>query len=500
VGDNQKIEDHFVYAAPGGMVKLEAEVSDPDGDDIYTSWWLYSARSSYNGTTRDLSPANPASPKTTFTVPADATPGQYFNFVIQARDNDAPGQPMTRFNQVVVHVVDASDPRVAQYAATTAPTAAAIDAGITVAMAEPVVKGKPGAPATLAAHVSGNTGNAVKMFWRVNGGTFTPANGNSHQLLRTWDLSNYTTNFTIPQGAADGVTIVVELWGGAVGQVPSKYGQVTVQADTSTANDPKITNVTASPNQIVQGEAVDITVAVEGQNLEGRTVTATILGKTAQVVNGTAVVSLTAEDVFEFGLFCTRVEVEGTWIKYDYDPDGFIRAYTRPDDLMSPTVTTEGDNTVIIFSKDTQEFAKTDEWRQYFILDAAFDDAEKAVAIGARTVANDKVSAEGNVITIGEKAYPGQTIKLSGVTLSDLYPGPYTFTLAVSATTAGIAAPEILNIDQGKVLRYGIALGHVSGTNRIELAAKFDNTKLDYAGSVLNLPASLNAEFFGAPA
>ena len=68
VGANRRIEDHFVYALPRQDVKLEARVSDPDGNAVYTSWWVWAAGSAYSGATFDLSPKNPASPSTTTAV------------------------------------------------------------------------------------------------------------------------------------------------------------------------------------------------------------------------------------------------------------------------------------------------------------------------------------------------------------------------------------------------------------------------------------------------
>ena len=71
--------------------------------------------------------------------------------------------------------------------------------------------------------------------------------------------------------------------------------------------------------------------------------------------------------------------------------------------------------------------------------------------------------------------------------------------LVVPIATAGITAPEALDTDFGKPLNYGVTLANVSGTNRIEITAKFDCAKLDYAGSSINIPASLGAQFYEGP-
>ncbi len=423
VGENLKIEDHFVYALPGQDVKLEADVSDPDGDTVYTSWWVFPTASAYSGATYDLSPKNSASPKTSFTVPADAVAGDYFNFIIQARDNDA-SAPMTSFNQVVVHVVDtlpegAEGPAPAPAAATETSAVVTVEKGDMYA--------KPGEAIFLNANVE-NSGERVYMFWKVNKEA-TVYSGSS-RLLRTWDLYNYSTGFTVPTNAVEGDSIVVEMWGGKLGEEATKFNQINVHVVNEVPGTPVITSSTVYPKTIVQGRAASLVVTVEGENLEGKTVTATILGKTAVVENGKAVIKLTADDVFEYGYFKTQVEVEGTWIKYDLDTKGFLRAVTEPEDLWAPAVKVDGENTIITFCEENQEFAKTDVWKRYPILDVSFNAAKKKVEMGATIIDNSKVSAEGNVITIGAVADPGQAIKISGVKFADLYPS-YSFSFTV---------------------------------------------------------------------
>ena len=71
--------------------------------------------------------------------------------------------------------------------------------------------------------------------------------------------------------------------------------------------------------------------------------------------------------------------------------------------------------------------------------------------------------------------------------------------LSDEAPVAGITAPQILDKDREITLDYGITLANVTGTNTIEIIARFDNEKLDYMNSAINIPASLGASFLKPP-
>lgn len=92
-----------ITASAGEAVRIQAEVSDPDGDDVKTSWWYYQEGSSYSGEMTDLRVWTPENLDTGFTVPTDAKPGDFFNIVIEAQD-DSDTAPMTRFSQVIITV------------------------------------------------------------------------------------------------------------------------------------------------------------------------------------------------------------------------------------------------------------------------------------------------------------------------------------------------------------------------------------------------------------
>jgi hypothetical protein len=86
-------------AAPGSAVKLEAEVTDPDHNEVKTTWWQYSEAGTYPG---DIRLPKTATLTTTFHVPVDAKPGETIHIILEATDNGTPS--LTRYQRVVVTV------------------------------------------------------------------------------------------------------------------------------------------------------------------------------------------------------------------------------------------------------------------------------------------------------------------------------------------------------------------------------------------------------------
>ena len=69
-----------------------------------------------------------------------------------------------------------------------------------------------------------------------------------------------------------------------------------------------------------------------------------------------------------------------------------------------------------------------------------------------------------------------------------------------TAPVAGIAGdPLVFDTVFDEYLSYGIDVNNFAGTNVIEIAAKFDNTKLDYFASEIALPESSGLAFIGTP-
>lgn len=97
------VKNGEITAKPGQAVTLEGIVSDPDGDEVNTLWWFYPEGSVYSGEATDIRVWNASKLTTGFTVPYDAKEGDFFNIVLQGRDDNA-SAPMTRYSQVIVKV------------------------------------------------------------------------------------------------------------------------------------------------------------------------------------------------------------------------------------------------------------------------------------------------------------------------------------------------------------------------------------------------------------
>ncbi len=88
-----------ISAKPGETVQLDAKVSDPDGDDVFTTWMQFMVNS-YKG---EVFAADPASASTTVIVPEDAQPGETIHMVLEAVDNGSPA--LTHYHRVIITVI-----------------------------------------------------------------------------------------------------------------------------------------------------------------------------------------------------------------------------------------------------------------------------------------------------------------------------------------------------------------------------------------------------------
>ena len=88
-----------IAAFPGGNVRLQAEVSDPDHDSVTLTWWQYNDAGTYPG---DITFSDPAALTTTLRVPSDAKPGQTIHVIGEATDNGTPR--LSRYQRVVITV------------------------------------------------------------------------------------------------------------------------------------------------------------------------------------------------------------------------------------------------------------------------------------------------------------------------------------------------------------------------------------------------------------
>ena len=90
-----KIEGPKVLvASPGEKIRINAVVSDPDGDTVLIKWWQF-----ITGTdNKIIDILNPASAQTDVLISKEATPGQTIYLIIEAKDNGTPA--ITRYQRV----------------------------------------------------------------------------------------------------------------------------------------------------------------------------------------------------------------------------------------------------------------------------------------------------------------------------------------------------------------------------------------------------------------
>lgn len=86
-------------AAPDTDVRLDATVSDPDGDHVDVTWWQYCEAGTYPGRI-ELHPDGPTS--VVVKAPADAQSGQTIHVIAEATDDGTP--PLTRYQRVIITV------------------------------------------------------------------------------------------------------------------------------------------------------------------------------------------------------------------------------------------------------------------------------------------------------------------------------------------------------------------------------------------------------------
>ncbi len=88
-----------VSARPSETVRLEATVSDPDGDAVMVRWWQYVEAGGPSGRVT-LSDSTVLA--TSFLVPATATLGSTIHLILEVTDNGTPA--LTRYQRVIVSV------------------------------------------------------------------------------------------------------------------------------------------------------------------------------------------------------------------------------------------------------------------------------------------------------------------------------------------------------------------------------------------------------------
>jgi hypothetical protein len=88
-----------VSARPGGTVRLQGIVTDPDKNGVKVTWWQYNDAGTYPG---DITLSDAAALTTEFRVPDDAQSGQVIHVILEATDDGTPR--LTRYQRVIVRI------------------------------------------------------------------------------------------------------------------------------------------------------------------------------------------------------------------------------------------------------------------------------------------------------------------------------------------------------------------------------------------------------------
>ena len=87
-----------INGKPGETLRIKAQVTDPDKDEIDIKWWQFKV-GSYEG---DASVVNASAASTDFTIPADAQSGQTIHLILEATDHGTPA--LTHYHRLIVEV------------------------------------------------------------------------------------------------------------------------------------------------------------------------------------------------------------------------------------------------------------------------------------------------------------------------------------------------------------------------------------------------------------
>ena len=88
-----------ITAKPGAVVQLSGIATDPDGNKLNYHWWQYGEVDTYAG---EIDIQNADNSNASFTVPADAKPGNNIHVILEVKDNGTP--QLTRYQRVIVTV------------------------------------------------------------------------------------------------------------------------------------------------------------------------------------------------------------------------------------------------------------------------------------------------------------------------------------------------------------------------------------------------------------
>jgi hypothetical protein len=96
-----------VTAAPGDLVNLNGQASDPDGNQLTAQWWQYKDAGTYPGTVTFSVPNGKPFTQANglhswVTIPSDAQSGQTIQLILQVTDNGTPA--MTSYQRVTITI------------------------------------------------------------------------------------------------------------------------------------------------------------------------------------------------------------------------------------------------------------------------------------------------------------------------------------------------------------------------------------------------------------
>lgn len=96
------MEGNEITAKAGETITLNAVVSDPDGDNVYVSWWNYAEAGTYKAASPiDIKGADTET--ATFTIPSDAKEGDTIHIIARAEDD---GEHNLAYHQrVIINIV-----------------------------------------------------------------------------------------------------------------------------------------------------------------------------------------------------------------------------------------------------------------------------------------------------------------------------------------------------------------------------------------------------------
>jgi hypothetical protein len=87
-----------VLASPGETIRVNANVSDPDGNNVSVKWWQFMVGTYSNKV--DISDANKARAKVH--IPKDAVAAQTIHMIVEATDNGSPN--LTSYQRIIITV------------------------------------------------------------------------------------------------------------------------------------------------------------------------------------------------------------------------------------------------------------------------------------------------------------------------------------------------------------------------------------------------------------